>query len=299
MKSLRDKGIHDRTVRASASSRDFFGLLRLRRRSSLLVSAECRSGAKSVRGPLDRLDGLLINTSLSPRSVRVRTSVMRICRADRRNSMLKFGRVCRPISTITALRYAPEDRPHAPRAMNRQVGPSIVLSVLIVCFFAVALFQHDPPRSGHGRCAGRADAVARIARFRGGRAKRSRPARSGGSRAGATRHRRAHELVHRPADSGRTTRRLRESGAADSVRPRAAPIRRARTVRRRPRGSRSPRQPGSAFTVVVTNETIEDVARRVYGSTDLSTRSGGPIATPCLAGTRRSAGTVLRTPIVR
>ena len=33
-----------------------------------------------------------------------------------------------------------------PRAMNRQVGPSIVLSVLIVCFFAVALFQRDPSR---------------------------------------------------------------------------------------------------------------------------------------------------------
>ena len=35
--------------------------------------------------------------------------------------------------------------------MNRQVGPSIALSVSIVCFFAVALFRHDPrPRTAHG-----------------------------------------------------------------------------------------------------------------------------------------------------
>ncbi len=31
--------------------------------------------------------------------------------------------------------------------MNRQAGPSIVISVLIVCFFAVALFPRDPKRS--------------------------------------------------------------------------------------------------------------------------------------------------------
>ena len=31
--------------------------------------------------------------------------------------------------------------------MSRQAGPSIVLSVLIVCFFAVALFQRDSPRT--------------------------------------------------------------------------------------------------------------------------------------------------------
>ena len=39
------------------------------------------------------------------------------------------------------------------KAMSRQAGPSIVLSVLIVCFFAVALFQRDLPtrRSAQAR----------------------------------------------------------------------------------------------------------------------------------------------------
>ncbi len=52
-----------------------------------------------------------------------------------------------PITKITALSVSPTNPPRANTAMNRQAGPSIVLSVLIVCFFAVALFQRDPPRA--------------------------------------------------------------------------------------------------------------------------------------------------------
>lgn len=43
--------------------------------------------------------------------------------------------------------------------MNRQVVPSILLSVGIVCFFAVALYQRDPP-DHEGAHAGRGEAAA-------------------------------------------------------------------------------------------------------------------------------------------
>lgn len=64
----------------------------------------------------------------------------------------------------------------APTAMNRQVGPSILLSVLIVCFFAVALYQPDAPRSSGGRARyASGDSVARSGPRRTGARPRARP----------------------------------------------------------------------------------------------------------------------------
>ena len=48
--------------------------------------------------------------------------------------------------------------------------------------------------------------------------------------------------------------------------------------------------PESAFTVVRANETIQDVALRVYGSSDRPTRSGGPIVIRYRAGILTTLG---------
>jgi hypothetical protein len=130
--------------------------------------------------------------------------------------------------------------PFAPIAMNHRVGPSFVCSVLIVCFFAVALFQPDHTRSVRGRT--RAVAGESIA----GR----RPALQ------ASRTRtlpRRVELMDQtdgalPGSATKTARGV--PGMADR-----------NAVRRESR---------SAFTVVEANERMEDVALRIYGTRDES-----------------------------
>ena len=199
------------------------------------------------------------------------------------------------MDTITAPGYAPTDRPLRPRAMNRQVGPSIVLSVLIVCFFAVALFQHDPPRS-------RSRAIWWQSRDRSIRSVlAARP-----------------ELLDRGPDRSRSRRAAsarREIELGRSARPlilRSSPINRCRLIflgrpahpdwigRGPERAERIEvsRRPGSAFTVVEANETLQDVAVRVYGSRPgrlaLESQSRCPISRDAPL----AAGTVLRTPIV-
>jgi nucleoid-associated protein YgaU len=179
--------------------------------------------------------------------------------------------------------------------MNRQVGPSIVLSVLIVCFFAVALYQRDPPRPSQGRGRTgigeqnrRSGPLIRSSTVQAGSTVSAQPATAlseGPARAIA--------LVSdssitafgpEPADSGR-------SGVAGSVRSEGS-----NTGQRIDGG----RRPASAFTTVVANETLQDVARRVYGSGHLAdslwranrdalSRRESPLA----------AGMVLRTPAVR
>jgi hypothetical protein len=184
--------------------------------------------------------------------------------------------------------------------MNRQVGPSIVLSVLIVCFFAVALFQHDPPRSAHNR--GRA-----------GLADRSAPSRAapapGPSHAPTVQT--AAADTPKPSSARPYSPSRPVDWGGDSSIPRVAPAEAGSVVRasarsavsdgaKRPARTESVRQPGSEFTVALANETIEDVAFRVYGSTDQAEslwranrdslpRRESPLAT----------GVVLRTPTIR
>jgi hypothetical protein len=184
--------------------------------------------------------------------------------------------------------------------MNRQVGPSIVLSVLIVCFFAVALYQRDPPRPSHGRArSGPADAIAWSGstpppgpmRASSGQSESAEPPQP----VPARREVPARSIALAP-DSSTTAF---ERAPAHSSRPRGV-----NSVGSE--GSKSgerietARQPGAAFTVVLANETLQDVACRVYGSgaladslwrsnRDALSRRESPL----------SEGMVLRTPVVR
>jgi nucleoid-associated protein YgaU len=184
--------------------------------------------------------------------------------------------------------------------MNRQVGPSIVLSVLIVCFFAVALFQHDPPRSARSR--GQNGSFKGIARSAAG--------------AGAPGDKSA--VPTGLAEVGRPISSEREIGVRSAGRDGTSPYARLASARggilereqsaaRDGLGTkkeRAPieisRQPLSEFTVVVADETLEDVARRVYGSTDSvdslwrANRDSLPRKSSLL-----TAGVVLRTPSLR
>ena len=183
--------------------------------------------------------------------------------------------------------------------MSRQAGPSIVLSVLIVCFFAVALFQRDLPRS-------RASRARRPVRDSVGRTSHARPPALGrapsspgetGKRAIRPPARR--ELSSLPGGSSATDGKSRvAAGAADqragvggkpvrdTTRQRGSGLPPAQFQQASVRSSRlrqpsapelvapsmsqrmaSARSPQSAFTVVEPSETIEDVSSRVYGTT--------------------------------
>jgi hypothetical protein len=184
--------------------------------------------------------------------------------------------------------------------MNRQVGPSIVLSVLIVCFFAVALYQRDPPRPPHGSA--RSTAAGAIARSA------STPPR-GPSRPFSGQSESA-ELVksvsRRSEVPARPIASTSDRSIATSQRVLARSSRTPDMGFVGPDGSKTgerieaARQPGSAFTVVLANETLQDVACRVYGSgaladslwrsnRDALSRRESPL----------SEGMVLRTPVVR
>jgi hypothetical protein len=85
------------------------------------------------------------------------------------------------------------------------------------------------------------------------------------------------------------------TASKSSARPGVAPVTAAR-----PRRDHRARQPRAAFTVVEANETITDVAVRVYGTADeadvlwRANRDAMPRQDSPL-----SPGTLLRTPIVR
>jgi nucleoid-associated protein YgaU len=178
--------------------------------------------------------------------------------------------------------------------MNRQVGPSIVLSVLIVCFFAVALFQRDRPRATRDRPRVEPrDAIA-------GSSPGARPYVDGSSR-------RVSAPVTVKGLPETTHVASRAVVQASSVAPAAFQLARAPDESRAEPDGPKPqdsvavaRQPRAAFTVVNAAETIQDVALRVYGSTvqvdslwranrDALPRRDSPLST----------GMVLRTPDLR
>jgi hypothetical protein len=209
--------------------------------------------------------------------------------------------------------------------MSRQAGPSIVLSVLIVCFFAVALFQRDSPRTrgGHGRSQAR-ESVARTAS----------PA------AGTTRS--AQDADHKPTSRATVQSKMSSLPADDSICasvnrvPAAAADSRSRDSRngrsehpvalgsnrpgkgtqeesarakariQQPAATSQPRTPDSArsgrstFTTVRESETIEDVSSRVYGTQeygDLLWRANRD--TLPKRKSPLSTGMLLRTPRIR
>jgi hypothetical protein len=191
--------------------------------------------------------------------------------------------------------------------MNRQVGPSIVLSVFIVCFFAVALFRHDqkrPTADGtrkhafqgsaspeHSGSTPKPDFPAGLAATSNGGAMKPGPDidRESTSRGGGPRITIAdpNPPTIRPA-SVRSQRASEQPAAAKA------------DFDKMPAQHRRMHQPHSAFTVVRREESIADVAVRIYGSTDAveelwrANRDLLPERDSALA-----SGTFLRTPNVR
>ena len=175
-----------------------------------------------------------------------------------------------------------------------------MLSVLIVCFFAVALFQRDRPRATRDRPRVEPrDAIA-------GSAPSARPYVDGSSR-------RVSAPVTVKGLPETTHVASRAVVQASSVAPAAFQRKKVERSARAPDESRAEadgpkpqdsvavaRQPRAAFTVVNAAETIQDVALRVYGSTvqvdslwranrDALPRRDSPLST----------GMVLRTPDLR
>jgi len=184
--------------------------------------------------------------------------------------------------------------------MNRQVGPSIVLSVLIVCFFAVALFQRDPPRSGRAKSGLRETELSRqSATVTGnGDVKRStevpeppQPLTAAGARQELVRHQAAgseHASIAQVQPAPARSRSAREPASIVT------------TGLKTLDAAALEREPVSAFTIVQPNETIRDVAVRVYGSTEhvgtlwRANRDALPLMDSPIF-----SGIVLRTPGVR
>jgi nucleoid-associated protein YgaU len=184
--------------------------------------------------------------------------------------------------------------------MNRQVGPSIVLSVLIVCFFAVALFQRDPPHSARARSGlggtelspHTASVTADVQVIRA----TERPELVQSSKVAGTLH--AFESHRAAAPEKAAIARVQQASARSPAVSEASSI---VTAGLKSADHVNPvREPVSAFTVVQANETIRDVAVRVYGSSEhigalwRANRDALPMLDSPL-----SSGVVLRTPSVR
>jgi hypothetical protein len=220
----------------------------------------------------------------------------------------------------------------ARRAMRRQVGPSIVLSVLIVCFFAVALFQRDPPRtvwSRAGQAAG--DAIVRSrppvqpvpinptsgpVDFTGPSGPRTGRREESSQPAGRSSLARRTSVSSATNDSKEDTQspgalappvKVVSDSPRTSFGPASAPASRPPARSRaapagagRADGRDMARTPRAPFTVVNSSETIEDVALRVYGTTGetdalwRANRDALPSRDSPL-----STGMLLRTPRIR
>jgi hypothetical protein len=206
--------------------------------------------------------------------------------------------------------------------MSRQAGPSIVLSVLIVCFFAVALFQRDSPRTRSVRR--RLPAREAVARTSPPGLGRTRPPRATGRAAtsstadrGATESGPGSNSMYESAN--RVSANAPDSSLLDTRHGRSKehssdhPGERIQTASARAAGRRlhaqsagvqrttgSTRNERSAFTSVLESETLEDVSSRVYGNPehgDLLWRANRD--TLPKRNTRLSTGMLLRTPSIR
>ena len=164
-----------------------------------------------------------------------------------------------------------------PTHMDRQAFPSIVLSVSIVCFFAVALYERDKVPRGPAK-----DLAARKPGPAGDLAGQSTKSPVPGPQAAPDREgdaNRASDPVRGLASRPVPSTGGRSEPTASAGRPGGIPgpvIRRAseRTGEAAPSPTPSRGHPResegklarSPFTVVGAGETIADVARRVYGT---------------------------------
>ncbi len=183
----------------------------------------------------------------------------------------------------------PEHHQREHHTMNRQIIPSMILSVLIVCFFSVLLHDRDKPRSGLKRepePASSPDWASQAA----GTAVNSPPAAD--PRPAEKEPARPQLQPHVPVQSAPVPPPVRpeqparrdplpsptrsepvatiplETAPRDDAR-RSSPASPAQppTTHQAPSPAVATR-PRSAFTTVQQGETLEDVAIRVYGSSD-------------------------------
>ncbi len=161
--------------------------------------------------------------------------------------------------------------------MNRQVLPSMILSVLIVCCFSVLLYHREPPRS-------RPRPPNEAARPEPTSKASVSPA-APDSVAHVTR-RVPEPSVAKPTATGATAPPTVLPGAGrDAAPPASSAV------------ATSPSGPRSAFTTVQDGETLDDVSNRIYGSgdqADLLWRANRDLL-PRRDSSLRS-GAVLRTP---
>lgn len=208
-------------------------------------------------------------------------------------------------------------------AMNRQALPSIILSVATVCFFAVAFYHREaeprrgatrrenlPGPAGSGPGTGLARSV--VARPVGSQAAQksvSRPAEgrfSSATQGNDDERKRdlvnssGREVATRDGEAGRNQRLGPPSTPILTASDRNAGDEPARPARPSAGDSESRRAvtlSRSPFTVAAAGETIADVSRRVYGSTDqaeLLWRANRDLLRE--RDTPIAPGTVLRTP---
>jgi hypothetical protein len=182
--------------------------------------------------------------------------------------------------------------------MSRQPGPSMVLSVLIVCFFAVALFQHDLPRKRSGSARSSERESSGWTSPSTPPSTRSGPTRNlvvtsrstvpdetsskSGTRTTSSRvDITATASVNVSVDEHRAGRATpanfgsnSPAGRSQQPSPRAlgqqrVPAEVPRDLSRQKKITRSS-SPRSAFTIAQPSETLEDVSFRVYGTTELA-----------------------------
>jgi hypothetical protein len=286
--------------------------------STSLLTRKSRS--RNRRGKLHLISSLLRRLSAT---VRIRESLKP---GAEKGKALKLP-VCSSRSFGLRLRVSHREMGHfAPRAMNQRALPSILLSFLIVCFFAVALFQPDPPRrvragprSRPGATTSRSELAGTSGRDRAvserlGDSPTSSRVASGPSR-GALPDSRTGIALQPPAaaNDGPILRdsRTRIELASDSRNARGGEVP-ARSARRASGPARTPalgrkvrrsvpaREPRSAFTVARPDETIEEIALRIYGTSDQAEtlRKANRDTLP-REDSPLSSGMVLRTPRAR
>ena len=181
-------------------------------------------------------------------------------------------------------KYQPE-----PSTMNRQVIPSMILSVLIVCSFAIVLFERDPDAAGRkpdpGPAANKStppSASPSPGLANAGAARLAEPATAGARTPGQEtavttepppQAKGPKERASDPAPAPvrrRRSRAERASARGDRRRPALDGDRAGgrRTSAASPSTAPASTVPRAAYTVVQKGETLKDVAVRVYGSSD-------------------------------
>lgn len=185
--------------------------------------------------------------------------------------------------------------------MNRQVIPSMILSVLIVCFFSVLLYECDRQASLGGKA--RVESKPSPAPVPGSAPEAPRPALE--SPPGATETPATGSAAANPkAPEPKAIEPTQDSpaGAPPETHPASAPAATdaEQPAQRQPPASAepvTPTEPPSPFTTTREGESLADVAARVYGSADQVDRLWR--ANRDLLPQRDSplsAGAVLRTP---